>query len=179
MLKQIEPKIVTIDGIENTEFAIYPFGAMQAANLSGELGKFFGPMIAGLVPLVLGNSGDDVLSADLKDAMPLVTAAFSSLDGDNVERLLRKLLITGKNVSFQCRDGNGEVVQKVLDQSLIDEVFCQNIDGLYRLAYEVINVNFSGFFTRLLTQSGVQNLKEKISLKMENMDISMGAGFAN
>ncbi len=176
MLKQIEPKRITI---EDVEFAIYPFGAMQAANLSGELGKFFGPMIAGLVPLVLGDSGDDVLSVDLKDAMPLVTMAFSTLDGDNVERLLRKLLIDGKNISCQYREDNGEIRQGVLNQDLIDNIFCQNIDGLYRLAYEVINVNFSGFFKKLLAQSGVQNLKGTILSKMGNMEPLMEAGSAN
>lgn len=176
MLKQIEPKSVTI---EDVDFAIYPFGAMQAANLSGELGKFFGPMVAGLVPLILGDSDEDVLSADLKDAMPLITMAFSTLDGDNVEKLLRKLLIVGKNISCQYRDDNGGVVQSILDQELIDNIFCQNIDGLYRLAYEVINVNFSGFFKKSLAQSGIQNLKGTILSKMGNTEPLMEAGSAN
>lgn len=175
MLKNMEPQRVTIDGVD---FAIYPFGAMQAANLSGELGRFFGPMVSGLVPLALGES-DDVLSVDLKDAMPLVTMAFSTLDGDTVEKLLRKLLINGKNISCQYREHNGEVVQSVLDQDLLDVIFCQNIDGLYRLAYEVIKVNFSGFFKKLLIQSGAQNLKEKFLSKMGNTDISTGASSAS
>ncbi len=176
MIKQMEPTKIMIGEVE---FAIYPFGAMQAANLSGELGKFFGPMIAGLAPLVLGDSDSDVLSADLKDVMPFVTTAFSTLDGDNVEKLLRKLLITGKNVSCQYREDNGEVVQSVLNQELIDSIFCKNIDGLYRLAYEVINVNFSGFFKKLLAQSGAQNLKETILSKMGNTEPLMETSSAN
>ena len=73
MIKQIEPNRVSLCGVD---FAIYPFGAMKAANLSGELGKFLGPIVAGCLPLI-GSNDDDVLSMDLKDAMPLITGAFS------------------------------------------------------------------------------------------------------
>lgn len=85
MIKQIEPNRVSLCGVD---FAIYPFGAMKAANLSGELGKFLGPIVAGCLPLI-GSNDDDVLSMDLKDAMPLITGAFSTLDGDTIEKLFR------------------------------------------------------------------------------------------
>lgn len=165
MIKQIEPNRVSLCGVD---FAIYPFGAMKAANLSGELGKFLGPVVAGCLPLI--GSNDDVLSLDLKDAMPLVTGAFSTLDGDTIEKLFRKLLLQ-QNISCSYTDpATGQQVQTWLTQDVLDQIFCQNVDDMYRLAYEVINVNFKGFFKKLLGQSG--GLSQKVvtiwSGSMEN-----------
>ncbi len=151
MNKQLEPKKTVLGDVT---YAIYPFGAMYAANLSGELGKFLGPIVAGALPL-LGSDDGDVMELDLKEVMPLMMAAFETLDGDRVERLLKKLLTDRKNISCQYRDwATGEVIQAVLDAELADALFCQNIDDMYRLAVEVVNVNFSGFFKKLLGQSG-------------------------
>ena len=149
MLKRIEPKTVTICDVE---FAIYPFGAMKATNLSGELGRFFGPIMSGIIPL-LGSGNEDILSIDLKDAMPLVTGAFASLDGDNLEKLLRKLLLGG-NINCRYRDENGRLQTAALNQDLLDEIFAQEIDQLFRLAYEVIELNYKGFFGKLLARFG-------------------------
>ena len=166
MIKQIEPNRVSLCGVD---FAIYPFGAMKAANLSGELGKFLGPIVAGCLPLI-GSNDDDVLSMDLKDAMPLVTGAFSTLDGDTIEKLFRKLLLQ-QNISCSYTDpATGQPVQTWLTQDVLDQVFCQNVDDMYRLAYEVINVNFKGFFKKLLGQSGglSQKVVTILSGSMEN-----------
>lgn len=168
MLKQLEPKMVTLC---DTEFAIYPFGAMKAANLSGELIKFFGPIVSGVVPLVLGS--DDVMNMDLKNAMPLVMGAFSVMDGDTVEKLLNKLLL-GENITCSHITENGRVQEK-LSVDILNDVFCQNIDDMYRLAYEVIKVNYAGFFEKLFNgQSG--KLKETIlKLISTNTEISTEA----
>ena len=107
---------------------------------------------------------------DLKDAMPLVTGAFSTLDGDTIEKLFRKLLLQ-QNISCSYIDSaTGEPVQTWLTQDVLDQVFCQNVDDMYRLAYEVINVNFKGFFKKLLGQSGglSQKVVTILSGSMEN-----------
>ena len=127
MIKQIEPNRVSLCGVD---FAIYPFGAMKAANLSGELGKFLGPIVAGCLPLI-GSNDDDVLSMDLKDAMPLITGAFSTLDGDTIEKLFRKLLLQ-QNISCSYTDpATGQPVQTWLTQDVLDQIFCQNVDDMY------------------------------------------------
>lgn len=171
MLKQIEPKKVTLCDVE---FAIFPFGAMKAANLSGELGKFLGPIVAGALPLL--GSNDDVMSLDLKDAMPMVTGAFSSLDGDVLEKLLRKLLLDGNIACSYMDESTGQQLQGKLTQDLLDGIFCQNVDDMFRLAYEVITLNYSGFFKKLLGQSG--SLSDKVAQMMSgSMETSMGAVF--
>ena len=151
MLKQIDPTTISMDGVE---FAIYPFGAMYASNLSVELGKMIGPVFVGLLPAVAGDDSDGSVALDLNKAMPMITGAFAALDGDKAEELLDKLLLRKGNISCQYRDQSGSMVQEVLNQSLLDSLFCQNVDGLLRLAVEVIKVNCSGFFEKLLTQSG-------------------------
>ena len=154
-MKQIDPKIVKLS---MAEFAIYPFGAMYAANLSAELGKFIGPVIVGILPAIAGgdeeNGDAGGISIDLNKSMPLIGSAFASLDGDTLEVLLKKLLVNRGNVSCMYYDENGNMRQEGLKTELIDELFCQNVEELYRLAFEVINVNYSGFFTKFLTQSG-------------------------
>lgn len=153
MVKQLDPKITVLGDVT---YAIYPFGGMYAANLSGELGKFLGPIAAGALPLI--GSDSDVMELDLKEAMPLIIGAFETLDGDKVENLLKKLLINKKNISCQYRDeSTGEAVKSILTEDLANSLFCQDVYGMYRLAVEVINVNYSGFFKKLLGQSG--NLK--------------------
>jgi hypothetical protein len=153
MLKRTEPKRITLCDVD---FAIFPFGAMKAANMSGELGKLLGPIVAGVLPLIGTDSNGedtDVLTMDLSQAMPLVTEAFNSLNGDVIERLLSKLLLEG-NISCEYIDEKGEKVQSKLSRNLVDEIFCQNVDDLYRLAIEVINYNYRGFFKKLLNRFG-------------------------
>lgn len=181
MLKRIEPKIVTICDVE---FAIYPFGAMKAANLSGELGKFFGPIVSGIIPL-FGNMKpgeskdtiDDFLSIDLKDALPLVTEAFASLDGDIVEKLLRKLLLGG-NIKCRYRDDKGNLETSTLTQDFLDEIFCQDVGELYRLAYEVISLNYAGFFKKLAARFGFLKSEEETEEILEVMEPSITTNFA-
>ena len=72
MLKQIDPTTISMDGVE---FAIYPFGAMYASNLSVELGKMIGPVFVGLLPAVAGDDSDGSVALDLNKAMPMITGA--------------------------------------------------------------------------------------------------------
>ena len=42
----------------------------------------------------------------------------------------------------------------VLDKDLADEVFCGELQDMFILCYEVIKLNFKGFFKRVGIQSG-------------------------
>ena len=159
MLKQTEPSKVTIGDIE---YAVYPFPAFYAANISGELGKHLGPIVAGVLPL-LGDGdkeSEDVMGrlfnegVDYESLMPLIRDAFSSLDGDVMEALLRKLLIVKGNIACQYRNSSGNIEQSTLTESLADEFFCQDITGMFKLALEVIKVNYGSFFELLPDQFG-------------------------
>ena len=141
---------------ENT-FYIRPFGAFAAANISGELAALLSPILAGIAPLFgsldTGDNGSEAeanpLDMDIEEAMPAISSALSTISGDKVERMMRRLLIDQQNISVQGEDTDGNTV--ILDKDLADEVFCGE---LFILCYEVIKLNFKGFFKRVGIQSG-------------------------
>lgn len=114
---------------ENT-FYIRPFGAFAAANISGELAALLSPILAGIAPLFGGldmeDGGSDAaanpLDMDIEEAMPAISSALSTISGDKVERMMRRLLIDQQNISVQGEDTDGNTV--ILDKDLADEVFC-------------------------------------------------------
>ena len=135
---------------ENT-FYIRPFGAFAAANISGELAALLSPILAGIAPLFggldTGDNGSDAeanpLDMDIEEAMPAISSALSTISGDKVERMMRRLLIDQQNISVQGEDTDGNTV--ILDKDLAD---------MFILCYEVIKLNFKGFFKRVGIRSG-------------------------
>ena len=157
-MKQME---VTEKKIGENMFYIRPFPAFTAVNISGELVSTLSPLLGGVVAAV-GNDngngnegkGDDaekksknILDADINEAMPVITSAFSGISGDKFERLMKKLLIDNKNVSVECEATDGDV--KLLTYDLANEVFCGDVQDMYILCFEVIRLNFKGFFSKI------------------------------
>ena len=142
-MKQLESREVTVG--ENT-FYIRPLPAFKAANLSGELAA----LVTGLTSLIPSgttaeNMGNGLFDIDVKDAGPAISAAFSSLSGDKIESILKHLLIAGKNISVEIP---GERVQ-ILTEDVANEVFCEDVQDMFILAFEVIRTNYNGFFKKL------------------------------
>lgn len=153
---------------ENT-FYIRPFGAFAAANISGELAALLSPILAGIAPLFggldTGDNGSDAeanpLDMDIEEAMPAISSALSTISGDKVERMMRRLLIDQQNISVQGEDTDGNTV--ILDKDLADEVFCGELQDMFILCYEVIKLNFKGFFKKVGIRSGslIDKLKKE------------------
>ena len=157
-MKQLETTKKVIG--ENT-FYIRPFPAFVAAGISGELGSALGPIVGGLAPLVGGSKGN-FMEMDIEKALPSVTSAFSTLSGDKVETLLSKLLTRYDNISVQGPATDGQVMR--LTEDLANEVFCGEVQDMYILSFEVIKLNFKGFFEKLGSQFGsLQGLMEKVT----------------
>ena len=114
---------------ENT-FYIRPFGAFAAANISGELAALLSPILAGIDT---GDGGSDAvanpLDMDIEEAMPAISSALSTISGDKVERMMRRLLIDQQNISVQGEDTDGDTV--ILDKDLADEVFCGELQDIF------------------------------------------------
>lgn len=164
---------------ENT-FYIAPFAAFTAANISVELTAILSPMIGSMGAVVGeidmadamraanqpsfdtenaatedgGIAVEDIMNADMEKLLPALARAFGSLSGDKFERLMRRLLVDNKNISVQGEATGGRTV--LLDKDLADEVFCGEIQDMLILCYEVVKVNFSGFFKKLGAQFGRQ-----------------------
>lgn len=149
-MKQLEPRTATIG--EYT-FYIRPLPAFKAANMSGELASLLLPILTGLAPLAGGdNEGKGLLDIDLEAAAPAVTGAFSSLSGDKVEQILKHLLIAGKNISYEENDGDGKA--KLLTEDIANEIFCEEVQDMFLLAFEVIRTNYNGFFRKFTARFG-------------------------
>lgn len=147
-MKRTDFRKVTI-GERN--FYIYPFSALKAANLSGELVKLLAPTLGSLGALV-DTKGEDksIFDSDIREVTPIVSNAFSSLSGEAVETLLRKLLLINQNIAYD--NDEGKTVRLV--ESDLDELFCGEVQDLYILAFEVIRTNYSGFFRKLGNRFG-------------------------
>jgi len=146
---------------ENT-FYLRPFGAFIAANLSGELMAILTPIIGAIAPIISGAMGEnpqsaedfDIMKLDTDSALPALSKALSSLSGDDFEALMKKLLITYRNVSVEGPVTDG--MTKQLDYDLANEVFCGELQDMLVLCFEVLKLNFGGFFAKLFARFGVQ-----------------------
>lgn len=151
-LKQMEPVVEEVGGIK---FYITPFPAFKAANLTGELASVLAPLLGALAPL-MGKSGDDggdgLMDIDAGKAAEAM-ANCTSIDGDRLEKLVRKLL-AGGNIALEVEDENGNMEPKRLDTDLANELFCGEVQDMFVLCFHVIKLNFNGFFKRFAILSG-------------------------
>lgn len=178
-MKQLESREVTVG--ENI-FYIRPLPAFKAANLSGELAALVLPFVTGLTSLIPAgttaeNMGNGLFDIDVKDAGPAISAAFSSLSGDKIEAILKHLLIAGKNISVEVP---GERVQ-ILTEDLANEVFCEDVQDMFILAFEVIRTNYNGFFKKLGGRFGpvIEALKQTVTPSQTSTESSTSAASAN
>lgn len=151
-MKQLEPRIATVG--DNT-FYIRPLPAFKAANLTGELAALVLPIVSGLAPLLdkvdSSKEGSGLMDLNIEDAAPAITGAFSSISGDKVEAILKHLLIAGKNIAFETPDDDKA---RVLTEDLANELFCEDVQDMFLLAFEVIRTNYNGFFKKLGARFG-------------------------
>lgn len=130
-------------------YYIRPFPAFKAANISGEVVSVVMPILGAALPLMGANTVGSIMDQDISELSPAITKGFESLSGDKCEKLLRDLLIRNGNIAVEIE---GEA--KTLDEDLSNVVFCGEIQDMYILAFNVIKVNYGGFFKKLGDQSG-------------------------
>ena len=140
-MKQFDAKSVSISG---STFYIRPFPAFVSANLSGELAAVAAPLLAAAAPLA--GSGKGIMDIEVgADAGAAISGAFSSLSGDSIEGLLKKLLVQHGNIAVEAGGGAAEP----LTEDLANELFCGEAQDMFMLAFEVVKINFGRFFARL------------------------------
>lgn len=171
---------------ENT-FYIRPFPAFTAVNISGELSGIVTPMLGALGPLVgdvIGDvapeslaSGDfNIMDMDVGKAMPVISDALSSLSGDKFESVMKKLLVMYKNVSVDGPATEGKTV--LLDLDAANEIFCGELQDMFLLCFEVIKVNFKGFFKKFGARFGaLRAVLQRMTQSTENSGSSMQPDF--
>lgn len=159
---------VTEVSISDHNFYLTPFPAFKATNIAGELAVLLVPIVSALIPLAGGEDDEGKAKLNINDftmeqAVPALSKAFSTVSGDKFEALIKRLLIENNNVAVEGEATNGKTER--LTKDLADEIFCQDVFGMLALCWEVIKLNFAGFFAKLGTQSG--SLGEALKTVME------------
>jgi len=144
-------------------FYIRPFFSFTAANLSGEVSSFILPIVSAVLPAVVADDKEDTSFADIgiDVAVPAMTQAAATMSGDRLESLLKKLLTKHGNISVQLV---GKESAERLTEDLANNIFVSDVQDMFVLAYDVIRVNFNGFFEKLASLFGerLKDLAEKV-----------------
>ena len=149
---------VTQKVIGDSTFYIRPFPAFTAAKIGGELASTLTPILGSLAPL-MGSVGKDeegnaqFMDMDVQNAFPAFADALSKVSGDQFETIMQHLLVDYGNVSVS----NDEVTNgkpRKLDLDIANEIFCLEVQDMFVLCFEVVKLNFGGFFKKLGIQSG-------------------------
>jgi len=149
-MKQME---VTTKKIGDNTFYISPFPAFTSARISGDLASVIAPIIGSFAPMLKGvdaNSTEDLMNKDMDEVLPVLSEALAQLEGDKLEDLIKQLLIDYKNISYD--DEDGEATRLTYDAA--NEIFCGEMQDMFVLCWEVIKLNFGGFFKKIAGQSG-------------------------
>lgn len=143
-MKQLETTKVKVGGMN---FYIKPFGAFTAANLTGELASVLAPLLGALAA-----KDGDLMDIDAGEAAKAMSGC-SNIDGNKLEKLMRKLLIGG-HIVVEVFDDDGNLDTQMLDNDIANEVFCGEVQDMFVLCFHVIKLNFNGFFKKIAAQSG-------------------------
>ena len=101
------------------------------------------------------------LSGELASILAPVLSSLAPLFGDGGGDVM-DMDIDNRNISVEGEATENEV--RLLSYDLANEIFCGDIDEMYILCFEVIKLNFGGFFKKLGTQSG--SLKDFVQKKI-------------
>lgn len=158
---------VTEKIIGENSFYIKPFSAFTSANLSAELAATLAPILGSLGSLIgiIAEDNEDVMNMDITEAVPGLVTAISTLSGEKIEGMMMKLLVEKKNISVEGPETDGRTV--LLTKDLADEIFCTELQDMYLLCFEVIRLNFGGFFKKLGLQFG--NLTQETQTETRSM----------
>lgn len=156
-LKQIQP---TIERVGENKFYITPFAAFKAANLTGELASVLAPLLGVLAPLVNSENsteenkenGGGLMDVDAGKAAEAM-ANCTTINGDKLEKLMKKLLLGG-HITVEFTNDDGEVEGERLNEDLANEIFCGDVQDMFVLCFHVIKLNFNGFFKKFAALSG-------------------------
>ena len=84
-------------------------------------------------------------------------AGCTAIDGDKLEKLMKKLLLGG-HITVEITNEEGEIDGERLNEDLANEIFCGDVQDMFLLCFQVIKLNFNGFFKKFATLSGKAGL---------------------
>lgn len=148
--KQIASKEYVVEGIR---FSVTPFSAYDSAGILGDILQFIAPAIGSVGKSVLQSQSDKLNDMLNEISVDDVAGKLSTLNGTNVQKLIKELLMDKGNVYYHDPDAEGDIFTR-LNMESFNEIFCQDIFSAFVLCGHVIMLNFGGFFTKLGTRRG-------------------------
>ena len=127
---------VHVKSVEDATFYVQAFNPFGAIKILGDLQNIIAPIMGGVV----GQQGNDVKFDMSVEA--ICKGLHDYVDGDNLLRVM-KMLINPDFISVSIEGGQ----PKRLTDDLVNLVFEGRTQGLFELCYEVIKINYNGFFT--------------------------------
>ena len=130
---------VHIKSVEDATFYVQAFNPFGAIKILGDLQNIIAPIMGGVV----GQQGEEGENAKLGISVEAICKGLHDyVDGDNLLRVI-KMLINPDFISVSIEGGQ----PKRLTDDLVNLVFAGRTQGLFELCYEVIKINYDGFFT--------------------------------
>ena len=137
--------------IGENRFFIRPFKAFDAAYISAELVNLLSPILGVIAPM-MGASGEgeeaaNIMDMDAEKVIDKATPALTRISGEKLESVMKTLMIQHGNVSVEGPVTDGGTA--VLSEDLANEVFCGELQDMFVLCFEIIRINYKGFFKKL------------------------------
>lgn len=139
---------------DNT-FYIREMDPFKALALLGDLQKTFLPALS--AAFGTNAKATDILNQQI-DMSKLLMTLSNSIDGEILVNSIQRIL-NGEFISVEI--GSNKPVK--LDKAILMQIYKGDLFGMASLAFEVLKVNYSSFFTPMLTQFGKaqeQTIKE-------------------
>jgi hypothetical protein len=147
--------------IDDIEFSVSPFMALEAIRLKASLVKTFGPafgQMLGIFKNGILTSGD---TADLKldgdDVSKAIETLMSQLDEQSFENLIKRLFT---NLTAKGKADNGQPYLRQFDDKHFKDsmniVFTQRTFTIYPVMALVLQVNYPDFFEKTVRNIGAR-----------------------
>lgn len=156
--------------IRKNHFYVSPFPAFVSVRVSASLTKTLAPVLGGIVALLGGDESpadgaeNSILDMDITDAMPAFSKAMEGINPDEWEKTMRLLLIDKSNIVVK----NEEYPEGVLlSEDIMNAIFAKDVSGLFKLAFDVVKLNFGSFFDKFNGLSG-HPMVQKAMMKLSN-----------
>lgn len=153
--------------IGENRFFIRPFKAFDAAFISAELINLLSPVFGVIAPLMgaAADNPESIMDMDAEVVIDKAAPALSRISGAKLEGVMKTMMIEHGNVSVEGPETDGSTV--VLSEDLANEVFCGELQDMFILCFEIIRINYKGFFKKLGDRFG--GLKDLLQSPMMGM----------
>lgn len=143
---------IRLQTADNVVFHVQCFDPFTALRVLGDLQRVLAPIVGSMVGSANATNVEtiNILSKSISN---ICKGLHDYVDGDTLVKLV-EMLVREDYISVSIEGGS----PKRLSKDLVNLVFNGNPAGVLELAYEVVKVNYGGFFTIFKTLFGGQEV---------------------